>query len=94
MENTESKKSELMPFKAPSPEMLKHYAGLYERNQSKWIRRSSLEPEHIGSEFDFEDKKLKLVGTVDPVLMLVKDTDEKYYKLHCNIVSELVTGKR
>ena len=90
----ESKKSELIPFKAPSPEMLKYYESLYERNQTKWIRRSSLEPEHIGSEFEFEEKNLKLMGTIDPVLMLVKDSDDKYYRMNCNTISELVTGKR
>jgi hypothetical protein len=94
MEKTETKKSELLPFKAPSPEMVKHYAGLYDRNQSKWIRRASLEPEHIGSEFVFEGKNLKLVGSIDALLMLVKDSEDKYYRLDCNIISELVTGKR
>ncbi len=94
MESKEVKKSELIPFKAPSPEMLKHYESLYERNQTKWIRRSSLEVEHLGSEFEFEGKNLKLMGTIDPVLMLVKDSDDKYYRMNCNAVSELVTGKR
>ena len=95
MEANENKpKSELLPFKAPSKEMGIYYANLYERNQSKWMRRSSLEPEHIGSVFEYEDKKLTLVGTVDPILMLVKDESDKYYKMNCNLVSELVTGKR
>jgi hypothetical protein len=94
MENTENKKSELIAFKAPSKEMLKYYADLYERNQTKWIRRSSLEAEHLGSEFQFEGKDLKLMGTIDPVLMLVKDSDDKYYRMNCNTISEIVTGKK
>ena len=94
MENTKDKKSELGAFKAPSKEMLKYYADLYERNQTKWIRRSSLESEHLGSEFEFEGKNLKLMGTIDSVLMLVKDSDDKYYRMNCNTISEIVTGKR
>lgn len=94
MEQKEIKKSELIPFKAPSQEMLKHYEALYERNQTKWIRRSSLESEHLGSEFQFEGKSLKLMGTIDPILMLVKDSDDKYYKMNCNAISEIVIGKR
>jgi hypothetical protein len=94
MENTENKKSELIAFKAPSKEMLKYYADLYERNQTKWIRRSSLEVEHLGSEFQFEGKDLKLMGTIDPVLMLVKDSDDKYYRMNCNTISEIVIGKK
>ena len=37
MEDKKNKKSELIPFKAPTKEMLKHYADLYGRNQTKWI---------------------------------------------------------
>ena len=92
-QNTENKKS-LEKFKAPNKEMLKYYADLYERNQSKWIRRSSLEPEHIGSIFEFEGKKMTLVGSLDSVIMLVKDQNENYYRMNCNLISEIVTGKR
>ena len=94
MENQQEQKSELIKVKAPGKELLKYYATLYERNQSKWIRRSSLEPEHLGSEFIFEDKNLKLEGSVDPLLMLVSDSEGNYYRMNCNKVSELVTGKR
>lgn len=94
MENTEDKKSELIAFKAPGKEMLGYYSDLYERNQSKWIRRSSLEIEHLGSEFQFEGKSLKLVGTIDAIKMLVKDSEDKYYRMDCNTISEIVTGKR
>jgi hypothetical protein len=94
MENKQNKKSELIPFKAPSKEMLKYYSDLYERNQTKWIRRASLEVSHLGSEFVFEDKNMKLMGTIDSVLMLVKDSEENYYRLDCNTISEIVTGKR
>ena len=94
MENKQDKKSELIPFKAPSKEMLKYYSNLYERNQTKWIRRASLDVSHLGSEFVFEGKNMKLMGTIDSVLMLVKDSEENYYRLDCNIISEIVTGKR
>jgi hypothetical protein len=94
MENKQNKKSELIPFKAPSKEMLKHYSNLYVRNQAKWIRRSSLEVIHLGAEFVFEEKNMKLMGTIDQVLMLVKDSEENYYRMDCNTISEIVTGKR
>ena len=94
MEDKKNKKSELIPFKAPTKEMLKHYADLYGRNQTKWIRRASLEVSHLGSEFVFEEKSMKLMGTIDQVLMLVKDSEENYYRMDCNTISEIVTGKR
>lgn len=94
METPQEKKSELIKVKAPTKELLTYYANLYHRNQSKWIKRSSLEPEHLGSEFEFENKKLKLEGTVDPILMLVCDSEGNYYRMHCNTISEIVTGKR
>ena len=44
--------------------MLKHYADLYGRNQTKWIRRASLEVSHLGSEFVFEEKNMKYVNVI------------------------------
>jgi hypothetical protein len=48
----------------------------------------------LGSEFVFEEKNMTLMGTIDSVLMLVKDSDDKYYRMDCNTISEIVTGKR
>jgi hypothetical protein len=41
-----------------------------------------------------EEKSMKLMGTIDQVLMLVKDSEENYYRMNGNIISEIVTGKR
>jgi len=91
---TPQEKSLLTKLKEPSKEILAHYAKLYRRNQSKWIKRSSLEPEHLGSEFECENKKLKLEGSIDPILMIVSDSEGNYYRMHCNEVSQIITGKK
>jgi hypothetical protein len=93
MENSQEK-SALTKVKEPSKELLSYYSKLYQRNQSKWVKRSSLEPSHLGSEFEFEGKNLKLEGSVDSVLMIVSDSEGNYYRMHCNQISEIVTGKR
>ena len=94
MESNQEQKSELIKVKAPGKELLAYYSKLYQRNQSKWVKRSSLEPNHLGAEFVFEGKNLKLEGSVDAVLMLVSDSEGNYYRMHCNTISEIVTGKR
>jgi hypothetical protein len=92
MEHSKDPKSELTPFKEPTPEMQKYYANLYERNQSKWIRRSQLGVEHLGSTFEHDGGIFTLVGTIDPVLMLVREESGKYYKIHCDIVTKKILG--
>ena len=90
---TQKNKSELMPVREPSKELIDFYEKLYHRNQSKFIRRSSLEPSHLGTEFEYDGKKLTLLGSVDALLMIVKDEEDKYYRLHCNLISQIVVGK-
>jgi hypothetical protein len=90
MENNEHK---LQPVKEPSKEMLEYYRSLYERNQGKFIRRSLLEIEHLGSEFEFDDKKLTLMGSIDALLMLVRDENGKYYRLDSSPITKQIMGK-
>ncbi len=80
-------------MKAPSKEMLEYYASLYNRNQSKFIRKSLLELHHLGSEFEFEEKKYKLLGAVDANLMLVKDEEENHFMMSSTIVTKQILGK-
>lgn len=77
--------------KEPSKEMKAFYADYYKRNQTKFMRRSKLEESHLGSEFDFDGKRLKLLGAVDPILMFVVDVNENaYYFLHSDVVTEKI----
>jgi hypothetical protein len=47
----------------------------------------------LGTEFEYDGKKLTLLGSVDALLMIVKDEEDKYYRLHCNLISQIVVGK-
>jgi hypothetical protein len=89
----ENKDYKLQPVKEPFKETLEYYKSLYERNQQKFIRRSMLEVEHFGSEFEFDNKKLTLMGSIDANLMLVKDEDGKYYRLDSSPITKIILGK-
>ena len=89
----ENKEYKLKPMREPSKELLVYYKSLYERNQNKFMRKSILEPEHLGSEFLFEDKKLVLLGSIDSALMLVKDETGKYYMLDSTVVTKNILEK-
>jgi len=89
----ENKEYKLQPVKEPFKETLEHYKSLYERNQQKFIRRSMLEVEHFGSEFEFDDKKLTLMGAIDSNLMLVKDENGKYYRLDSSPITKIILEK-
>jgi hypothetical protein len=80
-------------MKAPSKEMVEYYRSLYERNQTKFMRRSILEIEHLGSEFEYDGSKYILLGSVDALLMLVKDQDENYYMMSSSIPTKQILGK-
>jgi hypothetical protein len=89
----ENKDHKLQPVKEPFKETLEYYKSLYERNQQKFIRKSMLEVEHFGSEFEFDNKKLTLMGSIDANLMLVKDEDGKYYRLDSSPITKIILGK-
>jgi hypothetical protein len=89
----QGKKNELILVKEPSKELLEYYQKLYVRNQTKFIRRASLEESHLGTEFEFKGKTYTLMGTVDALLMLVKDSEDKYFRMNCNTISEIIVGK-
>jgi hypothetical protein len=89
----ENKDYKLQPVKEPFKETLEYYKSLYERNQQKFIRKSMLEVEHFGSEFEFDNKKLTLMGSIDANLMLVKDEDGKYYRLDSSPITKIILGK-
>lgn len=84
------KENDLQPIKSPSKEMIEYYRSLYERNQSKFIRRSQLEPEHLGVKFTHEEKEFELIGSIDEKLMLVRDSSDKYYRLSSSIITKII----
>ena len=75
----------------PSPSILKHYEKLYARNQNKFIRRSKLEPCHIGNEFEYLGRQMKIAGAIDERQLIVLDIDEDlYYMIHIDIPTEKI----
>ena len=75
----------------PSDSIKKHYAKMYERNQNKFIRRSKLEQSHLGSEFLYDDRTLKLIGAADGDRMVVVDeSDNTYYLIHSDIPTNAI----
>lgn len=95
MSNDFKLEMEFRSFNEPSDTLKEHYAKLYKRNQTKFIRRSKLEIEHLGQEFEHDGKTLKLIGSIDSILMVVVDVNEnKYYRIHTDIVTEGILNKK
>lgn len=85
------KDSYFKEIKKPTENMLSHYEKMFKRNQSKFMRRSSLEVSHLGSEFDYDDKRLKLLGSMDSTLMVTEDiNDGKCYIVHGDSVTNCI----
>jgi hypothetical protein len=75
----------------PSESMRDYYASLFKRNQMKFMRRSILSPEHIGSEFVYDGLKYKLIGTGTPVEMIVENLEDgSCYMVHCDLVTKAI----
>lgn len=82
-------------MKAPTDSMSKYYKDLFTRNQSKWIRRSKLEPHHIDSEFMLEDCKFFLRGSVNSTQVLIQsDTENEFMMVSIDLVSEAILGEK
>jgi len=78
----------------PSESMREHYAALFKRNQLKFMRRSTLSPEHIGSEFVYEGANYKLIGTGTPEEMIVENLDDRTcWMVHCDLVTRAILEK-
>lgn len=89
-----SKSQNYRAVKEPSQGVKEHYESYYRRNQNKFMRRSKLEESHLGSEFEFDNKKFKLLGAVDPTTMFLLELNEnKYYFLHSDIVTEKILNQ-
>jgi len=85
------KASYFKEIRKPTDSMMVFYEKMFKRNQSKFIRRSSLEVSHLGSEFDYDDKRMKLLGAIDSTLMISEDlNDGKCYIVHGDTVTNLI----
>ena len=80
-------------IKEPTDAMKDHYKKLFERNQSKWMRRSHLENSNLGEAFLFKGREYILQGTVDGKdTMIVSDSENNYYFVHSDIIDTLILG--
>jgi hypothetical protein len=67
-------------IRKPEQTMLEYYKTLFARNQSKWIRKSMLEPKDLGSVFEHEGEEFELIGSVSPKEFIIKsNADDKHY---------------
>ena len=79
----------------PSESLKEYYAKLYRRNQTKFIRRSKLELEHLGSEFEYGGNTYKIIGSMDSILMVIMNVnDNKYYKVHSDIPTNRILNNK
>ena len=75
----------------PSKQMRGHYESLFKRNQMKFMRRSVLALDHLGSEFSYGGSIYKLLGTANPLEMVVeKLEDGSCYLVHCDLVTKII----
>lgn len=76
-------------IKEPTKSMLDYYGKLFKRNQSKWIRRSKLESEHLGSEFVFSGEIAILIGSMtSEEVILHLPVENKYLVAHIDDVTK------
>jgi len=78
-------------IKEPTDSMRKYYGDQFVRNQSKWIRRSKLEPSHLGNSFIFEKKEAILLGSMTSEEALVHFTEsDEYIVIHIDDVTRAI----
>ena len=74
-----------------SEQMQKYYADMFKRNQTKFMRRSLLEPSHVNSEFFIDGQHYQLIGAGNPTEMVVKNLEDgTFYMVHSDIVSAAI----
>jgi len=85
--------TDLKPMNTPSNSMKEYYGNLFKRNQMKFMRRSTLDPSHLGSEFVLEGKTYSLVGTISPAEMIIERIEDgSCYIIQCDLATKLVLG--
>jgi hypothetical protein len=77
-----------------SEEMQKYYANMFRRNQTKFMRRSLLEPSHVDSEFTIDGQQYQLIGAGNPTEMVVKNLEDgTFHMVHSDIVTSAILNK-
>jgi hypothetical protein len=72
---------------APSPGVLDSYKKLYRRNQTKWMRRSKLELQHLDKEVEIEGVTYVLEGSIDSSMMIIRDKETgKFYMVYSDLM--------
>lgn len=85
--------TQLKPINPPSESMREYYGNLFKRNQMKFMRRSSLDPSHLGSEFVLDNQQFSLLGTISPAEMIIENLEDgSCYIIHCDYATKLVLG--
>jgi hypothetical protein len=80
-------------IKEPTESLKKYYSNLFKRNQNKWMRRSKLEEGHLGSKFYLEGEEYELLGAIDSLQILIKNTsDETFYMAHIDVATKSILG--
>lgn len=80
-------------FKEPTAAMSKYYKDLFIRNQSKWIRRSKLEPSHVDQEFTLDGEKFYLRGSVNPTQVLIEsESSKQFMTVNIDLVTQSILG--
>lgn len=90
------KASHFKEIKKPTDSMLFFYENMFRRNQSKFIRRSNLDVSHLGCEFNYVDKKMKMkiLGAMDANLMVAENVEDgKCYIIHGDSVTNSILKK-
>jgi hypothetical protein len=78
----------------PAQSMRNYYADMFKRNQMKFMRRSLLEPSHVGSEFTIDGQNYQLIGAGNPTEMVVKNLEDgTFYMVHSDIVTAAILKK-
>ena len=80
-------------FKEPTASMSKYYKDLFIRNQSKWIRRSKLEPSHVDQEFTLDGEKFYLRGSVNPTQVIIEsESNKQFMTVNIDLVTQSILG--
>jgi len=80
-------------IKEPTDSMRKYYGDMFIRNQSKFMRRSKLEPSHLNLEFTFEKSEVELIGSLSPEeCMIHVKAKDMYLVVHIDDVTKAILG--
>lgn len=91
---TKNNSKKIREIKEPTKGMVSFYSNLFDRNQSKWIRRSKLEPTHLNCEFNFEGQRAIILGAMnsEEIVLHFLETNQ-YFVTHIDGVTQEILGQ-